>query len=151
MIRAFIDSLFGRFIAILFVGLVIFAVYKAVQAHVLQGQVVELRADLEETEGKLKAAYTAIEALERVAAGRERDRVIVREVATQIAESPNAEVLVPSDLANLWATGIDRLRVEAGVHPSELVAVRAPGAPIGGRLDSRPVDDLLTGAGSSLQ
>lgn len=140
MIRAFIDSLVGRFIAVLFVGLAIYGVYKTVQANHLRSEVVELRSDLEETEGKLKAAYEVIEALERVSQGRERDRAIVREVAAEIVESPNAEVLVPSDIADLWAAGIDRLRDEAGssVHPAEPVDVRAPGAPLGGRSDGSP-------------
>lgn len=34
------------------------------------------------------------------------------ELAQQIEESPNAQILIPPDVANIWADGIDRLRNE---------------------------------------
>jgi len=66
---------------------------------------------------KLKAAQDTIAEQTRVILALEavsvRERVVTRvvdRVVTQISESPNAEILVPSDIAAAWATGIDGLR-----------------------------------------
>lgn len=50
-----------------------------------------------------------------------RDTIIIRasrEADRAIQEAPNADTLVPSDVASAWATGIDSVR-NAGAKPAD--------------------------------
>lgn len=102
----FFDTVIGRVFALAFVVLVGYAAWQTIAAHRAETRVAELTQEL-------KGVRKAMEVIERVAEEREESRVITTEVVTHIMESPNAEVLVPSDIALSWAAGIDRLRDEA--------------------------------------
>lgn len=59
-----------------------------------------------------------VESQDRIAELETRLDRILNEVTQTIEESPNAQVLVPADIATAWGDGIDRLR-DAGSNANE--------------------------------
>lgn len=51
-----------------------------------------------------------IQSQDRIAEFENRLDVRLSELEQQIEESPNAQILIPADVANIWADGIDSLR-----------------------------------------
>lgn len=70
---------------------------------------------LEEAREVSEAQANIIESQSRITVREIRTNTIVREATQAIEEAPNAQVLVPNDVAVPWADGIDRLRNDAGI------------------------------------
>lgn len=105
-----------------------------------------------EDQRELTAQYQHI--AETQAAIQERDAIIVRvsdEADRAIQEAPNADTLIPPDVAIAWAVGIDSVR-DAGTKPADGHDVSRPRVdpPKRTGADSGGTSAVLEGPGDSV-
>lgn len=86
-------------------------------AIVMQGQVDRLQVQLEDAQQNWSVAQQQLElnavtisVLEATANAQQQLNTVTDEVVEAIEEAPNADELVPPDVALAWADGISRLR-----------------------------------------
>lgn len=90
-------------------------------AIIMQGQVDRLQVQLEDAQQnwsvaqqQLELSAVTISVLEATANAQQQISTIADEAVEVIEEAPNADELVPPDVALAWANGIERLRASPG-------------------------------------